>query len=445
VTVRAEDILVAARASLDAAGSFALATNGARIWSEEVPYRRAGPDFFLSVGAHSLSLTNIQLNPRVSFSCVDPRAQLLVQGSGIARIVAGGRIEIRVRPYRYSVSSLHAGTRSSSTIEKRGKAWKVNERNPAMPVTPAGAVGCIRFWLRAARAVSFPLSFFPVCLGTAAAFIEGSFDPIVFLFASLGGVAVHAGINLISDYNDFMKGVDTTDALSTHPGALVDELIPPQKILIAGFLMFALAALCGALLAQKAGVIVLLLGAAGVLGGSLYTGGPVGYKYRGLGEIFVFLLTGPLMVIGAFVVQTRRVDLFSILVSLPLGISVASVTFANNVRDSEDDKGSGIVTLPMRLTARMTKSFSITLTALPFLIVCATVIAFPFGWPFLLVLLSLPSAARVAVAFWRAGTTEEEVRGAAAQLKLPLRFIRLHSTFSLAMVVGGVVAGFLHH
>lgn len=443
MTSLADDILVAARTSLDSAGSFALATYGARIWNEEVQYRRDGVDILCAMPLGSQSLANIRLNPRVSFSCVDPRARLLVQGSGIARIVPCGGTEVRVRPYRYAVSRLKADNRSSSIIEKRGKAWLVDNRNPATAATPTGLVGRIGYWLRAMRAVSFPLSLLPVCLGTAAALVEGSFDLLVFLLALLGGVAAHAGINLVSDYNDFMRGIDTTDVLSSHPGALVDELIPPQKILTAAFLMFALAALSGAFLALKAGVVVLLLGSAGILAGSLYTARPVGYKYRGLGEIFIFLLTGPLMVIGAFVVQTGHVDVFSALVSLPLGILVASVTFANNLRDQEDDESSGIVTLPMRIPARMAKTFFLTLTALPYLIVGAIVAAFPFAFPLLLVLVSLPVAGQVAVPVWRTGHAPEEIRQAAARLRLPLRCIKLHSAFSLALVVGCLVTGFL--
>ena len=439
----ADDILAAALASLDSTGSLALATHGARIWSEEVQHRRDGPDIVCAVHAHSPSMTNIRLNPRVSFSCVDPAARLLVQGSGIARFVPGEAIGVRVRPYRYSVSTLQADDRSCSTIEMRGNDWLIDDRDPAIPVTPPGLAGSIRFWLRAARAVSFPLSLLPVCLGTVAAFLEGSFDPLIFLLALLGGVAAHAGINLVSDYNDFMKGIDTTAVLSSHPGALADELFPPQKILTAGFLMIALAALCGALLVMKAGVVVLLLGIAGILGGSLYTSSPVAYKYRGLGEMFIFLLTGPLMVIGAFVVQTGRVDMFSALVSLPVGLLVASVTFANNLRDSEDDRFSGIVTLPMRLTARTAKAFFLALVALPYLIVCAIVLAFPFAYPFLLVFATLPLAGRGALALWRAGKTPDDVRKAAAQLRLPLRSIRLHSAFSLALIVGGLVTGLL--
>jgi len=443
VTDQADDILASARTSLDSAGSFALATHGTRIWSEEVTYRSDGPDIVCTFNVHSPSLANIRVNPRVSFSCVDPRARLLVQGSGIARIVAGGDAAVRVRPYRFSVSSVQADGRTGSTIEKRGNAWLVDSRNPAIPLTPTGLAGNIRFWLRAARAVSFPLSMFPVCLGTAAALIEGSFDPAVFLLALLGGVAAHAGINLVSDYNDFMRGFDTTDALSSHPGALVDELIPPQNILTAGFLLFALAALCGILLVSKAGIVVLVLGVVGILGGSLYTSAPVGYKYRGLGELFIFLLTGPLMVIGAFAVQTGRVDTFSALVSLPLGILVASVTFGNNLRDSEEDRSSGIITLPMKLSARAAKAIFFALTVLPYMIVGAIVIAFPFAYPFLLVLVSLPAAGPMAAALWRTGNTPEEVRTAAARLRLPLRSIKLHSAFSLALIAGCLIAGIL--
>ena len=210
----------------------------------------------------------------------------------------------------------------------------------------------------------------------------------------LGGVSAHAGINLISDFNDFRKGVDTTDALSTHPGALVYELVRPESILAAAMLMFLVASQAGAFLLVRAGPAVIVFEGVGFLGGYFYTGGFLAYKYRGLGELFIALLMGPLMVLGAYVVQTGRMDALPVLLSLALGSLVASVTLANNLRDVHDDRTAGISTLPMRIGVRSAKRLYYAMLAVPYAIVAGVVVLRLAHWPMLLVLLSLPSAAK---------------------------------------------------
>jgi 1,4-dihydroxy-2-naphthoate octaprenyltransferase len=281
-----------------------------------------------------------------------------------------------------------------------------------------GPAGKVRFWLKAMRSISFPLSMLPVALGTAVGVIRGVFDPLNFLFALLGSVSAHAGINLISDYNDFKKGVDTTDALSSHPGALVNELVRPESLLIASFLTFALTATAGSLLLLRSSYPVLLFGLAGLLGGSLYTSGPLAYKYVGLGELFIALLMGPLMVVGACYVQTGTVDLLAFLLSLTLGSLVASVTLSNNLRDLIDDARARMRTLPGIIHVGPAKVLYIGMIA-------------------------LPSAVIAIQARRTAGSTPEEIRAKAAERKYPLNSIRLHIRFSLLLILGCLLIALL--
>lgn len=437
-----------------------LATHGIRIWNASLYYWNDGFDI-LCVVKESQTLENICSSPRVSFSINNSESKYSLQGNGIARIIEdteehcllssiktpqihsfvrkySGKI-VKISPYRFSVTDKEF----KAMIEKRKLEWKIVESAPVSSALPAGIVNQLRFWLKAARAVSFPLSVLPVCLGTALAFVEGAFNPWFFLLALLGGVLVHAGANLISDYYDFKKGVDTTDALSSHPGALVNERIEPERILIAAFLTFLAATLVGALLLIIVGLPVLFFGIVGLMGGYFYTGGSISYKYKGLGELFITFLMGPLMVMGAYFVQTQEIRILPFLISLPIGLLVGSVSLVNNLRDVLDDQRAGIVTLPMQLGIRTTKYVYYAMTFLPYLIIGGIVLLkYPF-YPMLLVVFSLPMAFKAVAAVRSTEDSAEDIQAKAQHLPFPLNSIKLHLQFSVFLLIGTLLTAII--
>ncbi len=98
-------------------------------------------------------------------------------------------------------------------------------------------------------------------------------------------------------------------------------------------------------LAWLRGLPVLVFSALGVILGVLYTADPVKLKHRSVGEISVFLAYGPLMVGGAYYALTGVVSLDAMVASVPIGLLVALVLLANNIRDREYDASIGISTL----------------------------------------------------------------------------------------------------
>jgi 1,4-dihydroxy-2-naphthoate octaprenyltransferase len=91
--------------------------------------------------------------------------------------------------------------------------------------------------------------------------------------------------------------------------------------------------------------MVLAFGLVGFAASYLYTGGDVKYKYLGWGELSVFMVWGPLMVSGSYYVQTGGFSLRPVLVSLPIGLLVALVLLANNLRDRDYDSEAGVETV----------------------------------------------------------------------------------------------------
>ena len=97
------------------------------------------------------------------------------------------------------------------------------------------------------------------------------------------------------------------------------------------------------------GPILLAIGAASILAGVLYTGGPRPYGYEGLGEVFVFLFFGIVAVTGSYYVQAEQVTWEAFVLAVPVGLLASAILVVNNVRDLESDRRAGKRTLAVRL------------------------------------------------------------------------------------------------
>jgi 1,4-dihydroxy-2-naphthoate octaprenyltransferase len=126
-------------------------------------------------------------------------------------------------------------------------------------------------------------------------------------------------------------------------------LVPPRRVLVATYVAFGAAVLAGAYLIATAGWELLLVGAASILAGVLYTGGPRPYGYEGLGEVFVFLFFGVVAVTGSYFAQVERVTWEALVLAVPVGLLAAAILVVNNVRDLETDRRAGKRTLAVRL------------------------------------------------------------------------------------------------
>ena len=97
-------------------------------------------------------------------------------------------------------------------------------------------------------------------------------------------------------------------------------LVPPRQVLVATYVAFGVAVLAGVYLIAIAGWQLLLVGAASILAGVLYTGGPRPYGYEGLGEVFVFLFFGVVAVAGSYFVQIEELSWEAFVLAVPVGL-----------------------------------------------------------------------------------------------------------------------------
>jgi len=187
-----------------------------------------------------------------------------------------------------------------------------------------------------------------VLVGTALAGTEGTFKPLRFACALIGSVFIQIGTNLANDYSDARRGADTEDRLGPVR-VTAGGLMPPRQVLVGTWVAFGVAVAAGAYLVAVAGWQLLLVGAASILAGVLYTGGPKPYGYEGLGELFVFLFFGVVAVVGSYFVQTEHLEWEAFALSVPVGLLAAAILVVNNVRDVDTDRRAGKRTLVVRL------------------------------------------------------------------------------------------------
>jgi 1,4-dihydroxy-2-naphthoate polyprenyltransferase len=257
---------------------------------------------------------------------------------------------------------------------------------------PLAAPSGMRIWLMAARVRTLPASVAPVLVGTALAGYLGVFHPLRFLAALIGAVFIQVGTNLSNDYSDARRGADSEDRLGPVR-VTAGGLVPPRAVLVATYVSFGVAVLAGVYLIVVAGWQLLLVGAASILAGVLYTGGPRPYGYEGLGEVFVFLFFGIVAVAGSFFVQVRHLNWEAFALAVPVGLIAAAILVVNNIRDLETDRRAHKRTLAVRLGRKRTRTLYAVIVYLAFLLAPVTWWFGPMRPWMLLPWLTLPLAA----------------------------------------------------
>lgn len=289
-----------------------------------------------------------------------------------------------------------------------------------------------RIWIQAIRYFSFTASITPIAAGSALALYDHTFDWLLLVLMLLASVACHAGANLANDYYDHIKGIDTAESLG--PSKVIQQgLLTPAEVKRGMIVAFAIATAFGLIIVAASSWVILVLALASLAVAVLYTGGPKPLGYVALGELTVFLFMGPVMVGGAYAVMANRLTLQAVLVAIPIGLLVAVILHANNIRDIPLDRAAGKVTLATRFGRRAANDEYVALVAGAYL-TTLVLIATDLGlWPVLLTGITVP----VAVELCRVVFTATDVR----ELNLLLRKTAgLHFRFGACMTVGLVLS-----
>jgi len=291
-------------------------------------------------------------------------------------------------------------------------------------------------WWRAARPWSFTASAVPVLLGCVIAAYDGYFNPWLFALTLIGAVSIHAGTNLINDYYDYRKGADSEKSLG-QGGAIQKRLLTPRQVFLGGIGAFALGSIIGLYLVSVSGPLILVMGILSVLAGFFYTAGPAALAYIGLGEITVFLFMGPAIVIGAYYVQARTLNVPVALASLPIGFLVAAILHANNLRDLEGDREIGKRTLATILGRQRANLEYYLLIGGTYVVLVIAAISAAAPWYTLIAVVTFPAA----LALMRRVSANSDPAGLNPVLR---KTAQLHMRFGMLMVAGWIIALFVN-
>ena len=292
------------------------------------------------------------------------------------------------------------------------------------------------FWSRATRVYAISASLVPVIVGSVFAWYEHhQFYWLLFGLTLLAAVTYHLACNLINDYYDHKYQVDRPGTFGGS-GMIVSGELSPAQVLRAASLLLAIGSAVGLWLAQACGLPLLYLGFAGLLGLVFYTATPFSAKYQALGEPLVFVMMGPLMVLGSYYVQCGIFSWRALFVSLPIGCLVAAILQANDTRDITDNRKSGIRTASILFGPKGARAFLSSLIFGAYVCIAGLLSVSILPIWCALVVLSLPQAAGIHRLYW--SVTEEKSERLLGAVE---NTAKLHMSFGILLAVGMLLGG----
>jgi 1,4-dihydroxy-2-naphthoate octaprenyltransferase len=162
------------------------------------------------------------------------------------------------------------------------------------------------------------------------------------------GFLMQIGANMLNEYFDFAKGLDTQESLGIG-GIIVSGEVPAQSVLRWAAALYTLALVLGMLLVIFRSPWLLLMGVFAIAAGFVYAGGPFPISATPFGELFVFVIMGPLEITATELAAGGRITPMAWAASLPVGFMVAAILLGNNLRDRVKDGEHGRRTLPVVL------------------------------------------------------------------------------------------------
>jgi 1,4-dihydroxy-2-naphthoate polyprenyltransferase len=313
---------------------------------------------------------------------------------------------------------------------------------PAVPAADLGEREGVRArlgrrlgaWVEITRPFSFTASTVPVAAAGALAALDGRLHWPLFLGALIAALLLHVGTNVTNEIYDVRKGIDSiTSPRASH--ALLKGRLGEREAFALAAVAFAAGAAVGLWLVAARGWPVAVLGLLGLIGGFGYTAPPLEYKFHALGPPLVFLLMGPLMVVGAYYVSSGAWSWDALLVSLPVGLLVTAILHGNEWRDVSEDARAGISTLSIRTGRRAAHALYLALVIGAYLVLSLAVAVGALPAQSLLAMLSLPLLVRAIRASELGASGQQR-----AIAMIDLETAQLHTAFGFLLAAGIAIA-----
>jgi len=200
-------------------------------------------------------------------------------------------------------------------------------------------------WLRAIRIKFLLSSVIAVSLGLSLAWHSGhSIDIFHVLLTFAGVISLHASVDLLNDYWDFKRGIDTKTKrtkMSGGTGVLPEGLLKPKSVYLVGIGFLVLGSIIGIYFVIIFGITIGLILGFAILSVYFYSTKIVNW---GLAEVFV-TIKGTLIVLGTFFIQFQSINELTILAGIVVGILSSLVLYVTSIPDYDADKEKGRRTL----------------------------------------------------------------------------------------------------
>lgn len=274
----------------------------------------------------------------------------------------------------------------------------------------------ILLWVKALRAPFFSATIMSAVIASLIAYKDGHFSWLYLISSMAIIAAANGGINLTNDYFDLKT--DNINRyytpLSGGSRVIQEGLIKHRKVLAGAIACFLVAIAIGLFFVIRVDINLLWFGLGGIVLGYFYTAPPFKFVYRGIGEIMVFLLVGPLSVCGTYYLFTQSFSLEALLLSLPYGISTANILFINEFPDYGADRKAGKKQLVVMLGRKKSRHLYFMLISATYLAIIIPVLLRLIS-PFLLVtLLSVPIATKAIIVTYQHYNDEKKILPAQA-------------------------------
>jgi len=222
----------------------------------------------------------------------------------------------------------------------------------------------VSIWIEAARLRTLPLALSSIITGSALAQFDGAFNLRVLIPALLTAIFLQILSNLANDYGDAVKGTDNDGRVGPLRSVQSGAITPAQMrkgiacmtfaAILAGIWLIC-EGLSGLSLVDY--ISFMFLGLISVIAALTYTLGKNPYGYSGLGDIAVFLFFGLTGVLGTYFLHRHKLSCGAALMAVVLGLFSMGVLNLNNMRDMENDRRCGKITIAAKLGMSRAKKY----------------------------------------------------------------------------------------
>lgn len=206
----------------------------------------------------------------------------------------------------------------------------------------------LKAWVQASRPPFFIATLIPIVIGWLMAKVYG-WNGGRFVLVLIACFVVHFVTNIANDYFDYIQGTDSGSAIGGSRVIQQDKITLTQlgwAIILLYFIGFIIS-LYIVFGLKLYGLVPLILFA--FFSSLFYVAPPIRYGYHGLGELFVAINMGPIMVAGTYWVIAGHPSWNAFFVSIPIGLMVASILYYQSMPDMKTDEAVGKRTLAVRL------------------------------------------------------------------------------------------------